>query len=399
MKIVVHIAVMELIRVLRDKGAFFWLLAFPIIYAGFFGMIRYTGSSSAVIGLCISNADTGFVSRGLSDRLDRFALELHDTTGLAEYDRTDQFVLQAVEPSDTIPDGCVRMLVIPEGFTDSLLHGSGTTLDLSVGSTGDPVATMTARVFIWRSILETMSALFLAQEDSTGRNIHGAFQRRLSTPDKVTVRSHYIGGVRQPPSGFQQTVPGTIVMMALMILVTHGSAALVSERKQGLLLHLASTPASRGNIIWGKLLGRYFIAATQCILLWFIMLLTHHLLRIWLGYRLFEVLALLLIYAFSAAGIAFFIAALVKSIDTGIGIGITVTLFMSALGGCWWPLEIVPRSMRIAGHLFPTAWAMDALHQLMAYNHGLPSVGSHIAILMGYGVIFAFLASRVLKLN
>jgi len=398
-KIAVHIAVMELVRVLRDKGAFFWLLAFPVVYAGFFGMIRYTGSSSTVIGLCVSNADTGFVSRGFSNRLDRFALELHDSTGFAEYERTDHFILQTVEPSDTIPEGCVRMLAIPEGFTDSLLHDAETTLDLSVGSSGDPVATITSRVFIWRSILETMAALFMAMEDSEGQDIRSAFHRRMSTPDKVTVRSYYIGGVRQPPSGLQQTVPGTIVMMALMILVTHGSAALVSERKQGLLLHLASTPASRGNIIWGKLLGRYFIAATQCTLLWCIMLLTHHLFGLWLGYRVFEVLPFLLIYAFSAAGIAFFIAALVKSIDTGIGIGITVTLFMSALGGCWWPLEIVPRSMRIVGHLFPTAWAMDALHQLLAYNHGLPSVGSHIAILIGYGVIFAFLASRVLKLH
>ncbi len=399
MRIALEIARFEVMRVLRDTGAFFWIVAFPVIYASFFGMIQFTGSRSVSVGLCIADADSGFLARGLQSSLAKFSMELLDSTALAEYERRDGLTINEVALSDTLPSDCVRLLSIPAGFTDSLLHHNPVILHLTTGDEGAFMATITTQVMVWRAILENMAALIAASSDTSGGGLELQLEAQRARPQKVIVRSSFAGGVEQAPQGLSQTVPGTIVMMVLMILLTQGTATLVLERKQGLLLHISATPATRSEIIWGKLLGRYLTGGVQIVILWILMVAAQHLLGVWIGYRLIETVPLLAIYALAASGVGFFVAALVRSIDTAVGIGITVTLVMAALGGCWWPLEIVPRGMQIAGHAFPTAWAMDALHQLMAYNHGLGSVVPQMAILALYGIVFSAAASRVLRLT
>jgi ABC-2 type transport system permease protein len=387
---------MEVTRAVTDKSAFFWMLAFPIVYATFFGLIQFSGSSSASVGLCIEDRDGGFIAEGMKASLHQFADELVDSAALATYGRADRFILTEIDHGDSAPASCARVLTILPGFSDSLLQDQPVTLELAPGESGSPMAMLTAQVMIWRAVLENLANLVTARQDSNATAVEERFAELSERPKKVTVQSSFAGNVRQAPEGLTQTVPGTIVMMTLMVLLTHGTATLVAERKRGLLLHLSATPASRLGIIWGKLVGRLFIGGFQVVLLWLIALFVHHVLGVWIGYRLFEILPLLLVYAFTAAAIGLFVAAIAKGEDTGVGIGIVVTLVMAALGGCWWPLEIVPRAMQLAGHVFPTAWAMDGLHYLMSYDLALPAALPHMGILAVFGLIFSLAGARLL---
>jgi ABC-2 type transport system permease protein len=38
---------------------------------------------------------------------------------------------------------------------------------------------------------------------------------------------------------------------------------------------------------------------------------------------------------------------------------------MSAIGGCWWPLDFEPGWMRVFAQLLPTTWTMQAYNDLM----------------------------------
>ena len=53
-------------------------------------------------------------------------------------------------------------------------------------------------------------------------------------------------------------------------------------------------------------------------------------------------------------------------------------MLMAALGGCRWPLEVVPENMQKLGHLFPSAWAMDILHRLISFGDGIGSVAGSL---------------------
>src|SRR5262249_60686199 len=67
----------------------------------------------------------------------------------------------------------------------------------------------------------------------------------------------------KPPAGFEQTVPGTMTMFTLIVLLTSGAVRLAIERKEGLLRRLASTPISRGSIVFGKWAARLGLGLVQ----------------------------------------------------------------------------------------------------------------------------------------
>jgi ABC-2 type transport system permease protein len=46
-------------------------------------------------------------------------------------------------------------------------------------------------------------------------------------------------------------------------------------------------------------------------------------------------------------------------------IGAVAAMAMSAIGGCWWPLDFEPGWMRVFAQLLPTTWTMQAYNDLM----------------------------------
>ena len=390
------IASMETLRVVRDRGALFWMLLFPVLYAGLFGMVQFEGSRSARVGLCVADADSGFMGAAIRASLERFSGEMGDSAALALYGREDRLFITDVALTDSVPKPCGRLLAFPEGLTDSLCLHRTASLVLRDESPVSDLSSFTAQALAWRAVLENLARWVVASMDSA-EDVQARFDSLAQRPPKIAVKSSFVGGVVGAPSGFTQTVPGTIVMMVLMILATHGTATFAAERQRGLLQHLASTPASHAEIIAGKLMGRILIGGVQIMILFALAVVAQHLLGLWIGYRLLATLPVLAVYAFAAAALGLCMAASVRSVDTGVGVGIVATLVMSALGGCWWPLEIVPRGMQIVGHVFPTAWTMDALHQVMAYNRGVAATLPHMGILAAYGLVFTAIGARLLK--
>ena len=70
---------------------------------------------------------------------------------------------------------------------------------------------------------------------------------------------------------------------------------------------------------------------------------------------------------------------------------------MGMLGGCMWPLSIVPAPMRVAGHLVPQAWAMDAWQKLIFDHGGLGDIAPQLAVLSGAAVVASVVAVRRLR--
>ena len=70
---------------------------------------------------------------------------------------------------------------------------------------------------------------------------------------------------------------------------------------------------------------------------------------------------------------------------------------MAALGGCWWPMEVVPDVAKRIGSIFPTAWAMSALHQLISFGAGFEQITDELFLLSLFTVISTLAAGRFLR--
>jgi len=60
---------------------------------------------------------------------------------------------------------------------------------------------------------------------------------------------------------------------------------------------------------------------------------------------------LLGLFVLTAAAMGLLSGAIFNSAEAAAGMGIVLVLAMSALGGCWWPSEVVPGWLRLAGYV------------------------------------------------
>jgi ABC-2 type transport system permease protein len=56
---------------------------------------------------------------------------------------------------------------------------------------------------------------------------------------------------------------------------------------------------------------------------------------------------------------------LARAHDSVMPLGTMVSMAMSAIGGCWWPLDFEPSWMRAVARALPTTWTMQAYNDLM----------------------------------
>jgi len=97
-------------------------------------------------------------------------------------------------------------------------------------------------------------------------------------------------------------------------------------------------------------------------------------------------------------GFSLVVAALARSREQIIPLGLTVTMIVCAIGGCWWPLYQEPPWLQQLARLTPTAWAMGGIHDLILREKGLLDVLPTLGVLMAYGAAGLALGERLHRL-
>ena len=72
---------------------------------------------------------------------------------------------------------------------------------------------------------------------------------------------------------------------------------------------------------------------------------------------------------------------------TSLGPWIGVAIGM--LGGCSWPLEVVPPFMKTVAHLSPASWAMDAYLALIFDHATVSEIAPDAAIVFAFAAVIA----------
>jgi ABC-2 type transport system permease protein len=182
----------------------------------------------------------------------------------------------------------------------------------------------------------------------------------------------------------KQNVPGFAIMFALFSLVW-GSMSIVGERERGTFARLLSSPLGKVDILLGKLLIMFSIACMQLTVFFGF---GHFVFGMDLGHSLLGLVLLSMTLALTATSLGVLLGSLAKT-QTQLGaISSILILGMSALGGSWWPAEMMPDFMQTLAHFVTiNAWAMDGYKNLLWYGGGLTSVLPQIGMLGGLAVV------------
>jgi ABC-type multidrug transport system permease subunit len=279
-------------------------------------------------------------------------------------------------------------LALPDDFTHSVLAGPPAQIEL-----GYPVGYRLAGYEVYRvgrAVDEILGDLVVLSKRGADPN---ALQLAalVNQPRKLGLRVESAGKRQRLILGFQQSVPGFIVMFTLQVALTAGSVLLIAERRKGVLRRLAATPVCRASIVAGKLGSRVALAVIQ---VGVAMMAGRYWFGVDWGPNLWAVLLLLVAYTTLCSALAVAFASIARTESQALAAGVILTNLLAAVGGCWWPLEITPKWMQQAALLLPTGWAMDGLHKLISYGDSPASIVPHIAALVAATIVIGWIAVK-----
>lgn len=381
----------------KDRGNAFWMFIMPIVFIIFFGNVIGTGPrdpSDVTISLTVVDQDVSWLSRALVDAL-----------------KGEDFAVEEVDPAELeATENRIRTLVIPEGFGETVARGEQARVFLATEPDANTQATIVAELHIGRALTRLVGALVemqaeLGENETLDLQADRLAQMRTlaERAPLVVVAASFAGRGRPVPGGFGQAVPGMMTQFIIMMVMMAGAVYLTAEKLSGVLKRLAVAPFTPRTLIAGKVTGLVMLALLQATVLIAVGSIIGH-------FKLFGAefywgdspagLAVMIIsFAVAVSGITLFYGAILSSPVQASSVCWLSGMVMAGLGGCWWPLEIVPPWLRTAGHLFPTAWMMDGMHQLISYGNGLTAVLPFAAILLAYGLVFGLLGARFLKIQ
>ena len=377
MKNILFIAWQDVRNQLREGSTLLWLFVMPPIFFYFIGTVT-GGFSSGLSGgqatpITVVSESPGFLKEQIDLRL-------------SANDFDAQWVDAVIPAADgTTPS---RTLSFDAGLTDKVLADEP--VRISFDTRANSLSRQFEEIRINRALYTALADIVIA--DATEGTFDAGALSTLNDATRVWQLDVSPAGTRQNiPSGFEQAVPGILVMFTLLVLLTSGGTMLVQERTQGLLRRLASAPISKAEVIAGKWDGRMVLSAIQISVA---LLFGTFLFKMDWGPNLGMVILVLVAWGGFCASAGLWLGTVANTQAQAGGLGVLAANILAALGGCWWPIEVTPAWMQFVQKLIPTGWTMDALHKLISFHASPATVIPHIVMLLAAAVFFGWLAVR-----
>jgi ABC-2 type transport system permease protein len=361
---------------------------------------RFSGSSSGLsdIPVIIVNLDNEQLGNALADVFSSEDLaDLMEPTASSDPEAARRLIDE---------DKASAAVIIPEGFTRSLIPTEETTFDqnyvepepvkievytnpsrpTSAGVVKAVVDEFISRVEEGRTIgITTLSGLVSggllnSQDlDSEARKLLENVEQTESAA--ITLRKNQEGAQAVEFDILAYMAPG-MALMFLMYTVSYGGRSILAERSQGTLPRLLVSPTSTSQVLGGKVLGIFFMGVAQTGIL--ILAST-----IFFGVKWGDtagLVVLILAAVFGATGWGMLITALSRTPAQVANIGSAIMLIFGILGGSFINLEQMPPALRMFSRITPNVWGLDGFTTL-ALGGTLPNLIEPLTALFVMGVL------------
>ncbi len=362
----------------REPESLLWMFVMPFVFFFFIGSMSggFGGGGSSQEYLASWAPDEGVLNQAFDARLTELGYSVVQIDTLENMDRY------------------TRQIYYPSAFSDSVLAGIQTTVtfkrtdDAILGGGYDDIR-------IQRALYETLADIVLLDRDKIDLTIE-AFDSRRDRPGLIGLEVEQAGTYHEPPDGFQQAVPGTMVMFVLIILLTGGAYLLITERQEGHLRRLAAAPVEKIDVFASKGLSRLGMGIVQISVG---LAAGAFVFKVDWGQHFGALFLILLLWGAVAAALGVIAASLAKTVNQAIGVGILAANIMAALGGCWWPIEVTPTWMQKLAWVLPTGWVMDAIHRLTSFGDPPSAIIPHAFLLIAATVALLFIGRKVFRFD
>jgi ABC-type multidrug transport system permease subunit len=378
------VAYKEFLHIYRDRRVLILLLILPPVFTLIFGHAFESGERKNVPAIFVNQDPTPATERFIE------LLRTNDTFALREQ------APGAADESDLLARGVRGALVIPPGWSESLMNG-------------DPIPL--------RLVLDGSDTSTAEQLEGSLHKTLGDFQMNErevmvdALPDEVIqmakklpieVRKQFVSAMTpwdidkkilyNPEERFiDYVLPGVIGIILQLITVTLMACTIARERESGTLYQLMVTSLRRGEIVIGKILP--YLAISIFLILVIILLAGWH-----FQVKFYQPGALALIcflFLLCSLGLGLLISALSKTQTQAIQFSVFFLLPVFILSGAFAPIEQLPKAIAYVAEFFPLTHFCRAFRLVNLY-HATPSFYARDLIIMSAGAVLTFLGAAFL---
>lgn len=356
-----RVALKDLRLVARDRLALVSLLLLPIVIIVVVAETQSKGRGGRIV-FPVVNEDRGPVANALL-RVLREHLDVRDL------DRVSAERMVAVE------NRAPALLVLPPGTSKRYLTEKPSVLPLLT----DPAQ--------WAELQAIKGTLLLADREAA--SLGDPFGEKL-----LELEERSVTGRRLSFSSLEQNVPGFSIMFVLLNLVFSVAFGLRDEEAWGTARRLAIAPVPGWVVLAGKLLARLLIGTAQLLVL---LLFGRFVYGVSLGDSPAAFLTACVAIVFAMASFCVLLAALARTREQVIPVGLSAIFVLASLGGCWWPFSSQPGWMQAIAHGAVTTWSMFTIQDVMLRERSLVELAPKLALLVAYGAGSFLIALRLFR--
>ncbi len=343
----------ELKLVFRDKTFYLWAIVLPLGFMVIFGSMQRTSERQRV-DLFIMNRDGGRLSQKFIKKVRAEGLKVRVVKNLN-------------------PKAKTNLVIIPEDFSKKLNKGESATLYINFRSKEPGKPSYLIKLALYRAGWNLLKEKLLAGK----------------SPVKVlSIETRWFARQKAVPSGFTFYVPAVIVMFILFNVLFYCGMAVWRMRERGLLPRLAASPLGKDGLWLSLFISGFLVGLIGASVLFATGIV---LFSATLGYHPFAVALVLFIYTAAVSALGVLLGSITKKQELLIGASVLIANLFAALGGCWWPLEIVPDFMKKVAMVLPTGWTMDAMSKLIFLQLKPSSIFPNLILLL----LFFFAVSAI----
>ncbi len=192
----------------------------------------------------------------------------------------------------------------------------------------------------------------------------------------------------------QHNVPAW-ALFGLFFIIIPIAGNFIREREDGSLMRIRMIPGSYYSILLGKLLFYIVLGILQ----FFVMLAAGALIMpllgldsLVIGSAFGSLIVAVMIIAATATAYGVLIGSVFQTPNQALPFGAISIVILSAIGGVWVPVEILPAGLQQLAKLSPLHWALDAINDLFLRAGSLHTIWKQLLILLGFAILF-FLAA------
>lgn len=405
MRYVWFIALKDLLIFTKDRAAVFFFIIFPFMFIFLFNFLNIGAAEDVRLEFHVVTQEA---EGGLSHQIIQ-AMETKDESQLKPgepvivWDKDYNAARRAVEDGEF-----AGFIAFPADFTQKIMSGAGSEIEVvadaaaineraALNGFAGAIASQlgTHRVIINSTIaLLVEGGIIPGDPESINQAVQGIMADIYAGGGTSGTDASYIsfdiekvGEVEaENPANF--VVPGYLVMFVFFAAAVTAET-IVRERQNNTLERLLASSVKSEAILGGVYTGTLIRGLIQIIIFWLAGILIFN---IDLGIAPAAVIILSVLMVIMSSAFALMLATLAKTERSAGSIAVVTALLLAPLGGCWWPLFILPRWLQNLAKISPHAWANSGFNKLMLFGADFGAVVPEMLALVGFTVVFALIA-------